>query len=198
MAPRKRLLRDAECDPKAEKAPARPPMTTTRVTRTSVRRALQAESVPEQPQKRKARKRGKAEAEDAGKDAQAEETAKGVTELTDEESAECEIDESKEAQPVTTAEEKKKKERTVVIEHCKQCNSFKTRALQVKIGLENGVSAITVLVNPDKPRRGCFEIREEGGDKFISLLGMKRPFTPMKKLDMEEVISEIIGKLNGD
>ncbi len=32
----------------------------------------------------------------------------------------------------------------------KQCNSFKTRANQVKEGLEKGVSGITVLLNPDK------------------------------------------------
>lgn len=32
----------------------------------------------------------------------------------------------------------------------KQCNSFKTRAIQVKEGLEEGVTGITVLVNPDK------------------------------------------------
>lgn len=32
----------------------------------------------------------------------------------------------------------------------KQCTSFKTRAIQVKEGLEKDVSGITVLVNPDK------------------------------------------------
>ncbi|XP_058181594.1 uncharacterized protein LOC131300001 [Rhododendron vialii] len=87
------------------------------------------------------------------------------------------------------------KTKTVVIEHCKQCNSFKTRAVQVKNGLENGLPGITVLVNPEKPRRGCFEIREEGGEKFISLLDMKRPFKPMKELDMDDVIADIIGKI---
>ncbi|GMP83955.1 hypothetical protein CsSME_00037682 [Camellia sinensis var. sinensis] len=85
--------------------------------------------------------------------------------------------------------------KTIVIEHCKQCNSFKTRAIQVKNGLESGLSGVNVLVNPEKPRRGCFEIREEGGEKFISLLDMKRPFTPMKALDMDKVISDIIDKI---
>nr|XP_025659635.1 uncharacterized protein LOC112755635 isoform X1 [Arachis hypogaea] len=60
--------------------------------------------------------------------------------------------------------------KTIVIEHCKQCNSFKTRANLVKEGLEKRSSGITVILNPEKPRRGCFEIREEGGKKFISLL----------------------------
>ncbi|XP_021276772.1 selenoprotein H [Herrania umbratica] len=86
--------------------------------------------------------------------------------------------------------------KTVVVEHCKQCNSFKTRAVQVKDGLEKGVPGIKVLLNPEKPRRGCFEIREEGGKKFISLLDMKRPFKRMKDLDMEKVISDIVDKIN--
>ncbi|GAB2285830.1 hypothetical protein Dimus_020270 [Dionaea muscipula] len=85
--------------------------------------------------------------------------------------------------------------KTIIIEHCKQCNSFKTRAFQVKEGLEKGVSGITVQVNPAKPRRGCFEIREEGGDKFISLLDMKRPFKPMKDLDMQQVIADIVDRI---
>ncbi|KAG2691672.1 hypothetical protein I3843_08G019100 [Carya illinoinensis] len=87
------------------------------------------------------------------------------------------------------------KTKTIVIEHCKQCNSFKTRAIQVKEGLEKGVFGITVVVNPDKPRRGCFEIREEGGETFISLLDMKRPFAPMKALNMGKVISDITDKI---
>ncbi|KAF2283540.1 hypothetical protein GH714_011910 [Hevea brasiliensis] len=77
----------------------------------------------------------------------------------------------------------------------KQCTSFKTRAIQVKNGLENAVPGINVLLNPDKPRRGCFEIWEEGGEKFISVLDMNRPFKPMKDLDMEKVISDIIDKI---
>ncbi|CAL0333033.1 unnamed protein product [Lupinus luteus] len=86
---------------------------------------------------------------------------------------------------------------TIIIEHCKQCQSFKTRANQVKEGLEKSGSGVTVILNPKNPRRGCFEIREEeeGGKKFISLLNMKRPFTPMKNLDMEKVISDIVDEI---
>ncbi|KAH7524281.1 hypothetical protein FEM48_Zijuj06G0102700 [Ziziphus jujuba var. spinosa] len=79
----------------------------------------------------------------------------------------------------------------------KQCNSFKTRALQVEKGLLKGVPNVKVELNPDKPRRGCFEIREKDGEIFISLLDMKRPFKPMKDLDMEEVIADIINKITG-
>ncbi|CAH1415148.1 unnamed protein product [Lactuca virosa] len=85
--------------------------------------------------------------------------------------------------------------KTIVIEHCKQCTQFKIRAAKVKLGLETAVSGINVLVNPEKPRRGCFEIREEGGKQFISLLDMKRPFGPMKALDMDAVISDIVDQV---
>ncbi|KAL8515717.1 hypothetical protein ACS0TY_014410 [Phlomoides rotata] len=85
--------------------------------------------------------------------------------------------------------------KTIIIEHCKQCNSFKTRAFQVKEGLQKSVTAVNVLVNPEKPRTGCFEIREEGGEVFVSLLDMKRPFPPLKELDMEKLISEIVDKI---
>ncbi|GMI81562.1 hypothetical protein HRI_001825500 [Hibiscus trionum] len=85
--------------------------------------------------------------------------------------------------------------KTVIVEHCKQCNSFKTRAFQVRDGLQKGAPGVNVLLNPGKPRRGCFEIREEGGETFISLLDMKRPFKPMKELDMEKVVSDIIEKI---
>ncbi|XP_072997476.1 uncharacterized protein [Typha latifolia] len=85
--------------------------------------------------------------------------------------------------------------KSVVIEACKQCNSFKTRAIKVKEGLESAVPGVTVHINPEKPRRGCFEIREEGGEVFVSLLNMPRPFTPMKKLDMDEVINDVVKKI---
>ncbi|KAG6649466.1 hypothetical protein CIPAW_07G214300 [Carya illinoinensis] len=111
------------------------------------------------------------------------------------------VPKKKKAKKVVNKEEqgneisKAAKTKTIVIEHCKQCNSFKTRAIRVKEGLEKGVSGITVLVNPNKPRKGCFEIREDGGETFISLLDMKRPFAPMKALEMDKVISDIIDKI---
>ncbi|KAL3647184.1 hypothetical protein CASFOL_008152 [Castilleja foliolosa] len=86
--------------------------------------------------------------------------------------------------------------KTIIVEHCKQCNSFKTRAIQVKNGLEKGVEGVKVVVNPEKPRRGCFEIREESGGIFVSLLDLKRPFKKMKDLDMEKVISDIVEKIS--
>ncbi|PUZ67046.1 hypothetical protein GQ55_3G399800 [Panicum hallii var. hallii] len=84
----------------------------------------------------------------------------------------------------------------VIVEACTQCRQFKIRAQKVKEDLENSVPGVSVIINPQKPRRGCLEIREEGGEVFISLLNMPRPFTPMKKLDMDEVIKDIAKKIS--
>ncbi|KAJ0251809.1 Uncharacterized protein HA466_0127160 [Hirschfeldia incana] len=108
---------------------------------------------------------------------------------------EVEVEKDEEEEEAAAAEVEDSTKPKIVIEHCKQCNAFKTRAIQVKEGLEGAVPGVTVTLNPEKPRRGCFEIREEGGETFISLLEMKRPFAPMKALDMEEVIEDIIKKI---
>ncbi|XP_022035458.1 uncharacterized protein LOC110937357 isoform X2 [Helianthus annuus] len=49
---------------------------------------------------------------------------------------------------------------------CTKCKQCKIRAVKVKDDLQSVISGINVLVNPEKPRRGCFEVREEGGKKF--------------------------------
>ncbi|RCV18616.1 hypothetical protein SETIT_3G315800v2 [Setaria italica] len=84
----------------------------------------------------------------------------------------------------------------IVVEACTQCRHFKIRAQKVKEDLESSVPGVSVTINPQKPRRGCLEIREEGGEVFLSLLNMPRPFTPMKKLDMDEVIKDIAKKIS--
>ncbi|CAN8314953.1 unnamed protein product [Cochlearia groenlandica] len=136
----------------------------------------------ESPEKKKNRKRKATETEEA-----ATKKSKKVKREEDETASEVKEEDGEEDD-----ESEKKK---IVIEHCKQCNSFKTRANQVKEGLENAVPGVVITLNADKPRRGCFEIREEGGETFISLLDMKRPFTAMKELDMEDVIKNIVEKI---
>lgn len=83
----------------------------------------------------------------------------------------------------------------VIVEACTQCQQFKRRALKVKEDLESAVPGVSVTINPEKPRRGCLEIREEGGDVFISLLNMPRPFNKMRELDMDKVIKDIAQKI---
>ncbi|TVU50391.1 hypothetical protein EJB05_01761 [Eragrostis curvula] len=84
----------------------------------------------------------------------------------------------------------------VIVEACTQCRQFKMRAQKVKEDLESSVPGVSVVINPEKPRRGCLEIREESGEVFISLLNMPRPFTAMRKLDMDEVIKDIAKKIS--
>lgn len=103
MAPRKRVLREAEDDGEATQPPP------TRLTRSSARRALQARSVPKPPQKKKALKREKEKTVESGNDAKDEETVGRTGTKSEGE------EEVKEAQPLTS--EEKRKERTVIIEH---------------------------------------------------------------------------------
>ncbi|KAJ0090679.1 selenoprotein H-like [Pistacia vera] len=178
MAPRKRKAVGGE------EAPAAKPQTTSmRMTRRATRQAnldlneSATELAKAELPKKKAKK------------------AKPAKKPKKEEVKAEETDSEKEKPEGEEAGGDESEKRTIVIEHCKQCSSFKTRANLVKDGLEKDVAGITVLLNPEKPRRGCFEIREEGGETFISLLDMKRPFIPMKELDMNKVISDIVEKL---
>ncbi|XP_011045029.1 PREDICTED: uncharacterized protein LOC105140055 [Populus euphratica] len=140
-------------------------------------------------QKKKVKTHLKEEAE-TKTSSSSEAEVEGKAEEVKEEEPEAKEEDAKEESPAGDAVTK-----TIVIEHCKQCNAFKTRAIQVKDGLLSAFPGISVLLNPEKPRRGCFEIREEGGETFISLQNMKRPFPPLKALDMDQVISDIIDRV---
>ncbi|KAI4379731.1 hypothetical protein MLD38_005988 [Melastoma candidum] len=178
MAPRKRKADEGQAGGNDDVPAA---VVEKRVTRGSLKRAnVAAESEPAKVEVKGKRKGGKKKKEEK------EEKEKEIEAV---ENGEEKVEEG------VNGGEGPGKGKTVVIEHCKQCNSFKTRAIQVKNGLENGIPGIAVVINPEKPRRGCFEIRYEGGEKFISLLDMKRPFGPMKALDMEKVIADIVDKI---
>jgi len=84
----------------------------------------------------------------------------------------------------------------IIIEACKQCNAFKTRALKLQELLTENIPDLKVTINPEKPRKGYFEARRvETGEIFVSLPDMKRPFPPLKQLDIDELAAEILGKL---
>eukprot|EP00250_Pteridium_aquilinum_P022596 c25439_g1_i1 orf=368-955(-) len=85
--------------------------------------------------------------------------------------------------------------KVIVIEASKECNCFKTSAAKVQTGLTKAIPGIEVLINPDKPRKGCFEVREREGKVYMSLLGMPRPFTKLKSLDMDKAVEDIVTKL---
>ncbi|KAI4316234.1 hypothetical protein L6164_024233 [Bauhinia variegata] len=178
MASRKRKAETEQIKPVQQTS------TSLRMTRLALKRALTnsaSGSVPELPKPEKKANKGKG----------TEKAKRKGPEKDGEGDVQADTQNEREKGVVDNATKK-----TIVIEHCKQCNSFKKRADMVKERLVKEVSGIMVVVNPDKPRRGCFEIREEGGQTFISLLDMKRPFKPMKNLDMDKVIADIIEKIN--
>lgn len=55
-------------------------------------------------------------------------------------------------------------------------------------------AGLVASINPEKPRKGCFEVRDAAGTKYVSLLDMPRPFTKLKALDVEGLAASIISK----
>ncbi|KAI5079443.1 hypothetical protein GOP47_0004922 [Adiantum capillus-veneris] len=86
-------------------------------------------------------------------------------------------------------------QKVVIIEASKECNCFKTRAAKVHAGLTKAIPGIEVQINPDKPRKGCFEVRGKDGKIYMSLLGLPRPFTKLKNVDMDKAVEEIVAKV---
>eukprot|EP00252_Welwitschia_mirabilis_P014121 TRINITY_DN31165_c0_g1_i1.p1 TRINITY_DN31165_c0_g1~~TRINITY_DN31165_c0_g1_i1.p1 ORF type:complete len:191 (+),score=36.30 TRINITY_DN31165_c0_g1_i1:261-833(+) len=94
-----------------------------------------------------------------------------------------------------TTEQNRSKSRNIVIEHCKQCQCFKRSAAKVENGLKEAFTDLKVTINPDKPRRGCFEVRDDKGNLFLSLQDLKRPFTKLKEWDLDKTVADIIDKI---
>jgi hypothetical protein len=47
-----------------------------------------------------------------------------------------------------------------------------------------------------QPGRGNFVVRVSGKEEpIVELLGMKRPFAPLKQLDMDEVCEKVVAAL---
>ncbi|WVY90088.1 hypothetical protein V8G54_035602 [Vigna mungo] len=153
-----------------------------RVTRAAAKRSALSISDPP-PEEKRVKKPKKAKASTGARKKNKNEKEESVSVKADKEEA---IEE----------DEEEASNKTIVVEHCKQCNQFKMRANLVKERLEKADCGVNVILNPEKPRRGCFEIRQEGGKTFISLLEMKRPFKPMRDLDMDKVISDIIDEIS--
>lgn len=50
-----------------------------------------------------------------------------------------------------------------------------------------------ISINAEKPGKGNFVVRVSGQDApLVELLGLKRPFPPLKALDMEEVCEKVL------
>eukprot|EP00544_Gedaniella_sp_CCMP2646_P003705 CAMPEP_0202494868 /NCGR_PEP_ID=MMETSP1361-20130828/14134_1 /ASSEMBLY_ACC=CAM_ASM_000849 /TAXON_ID=210615 /ORGANISM="Staurosira complex sp., Strain CCMP2646" /LENGTH=128 /DNA_ID=CAMNT_0049125623 /DNA_START=27 /DNA_END=413 /DNA_ORIENTATION=+ len=71
--------------------------------------------------------------------------------------------------------------------------AFKTRANKIVRAVGD---AAVVQVNPEKPGKGTFVVKVVGVEEpIVELLGMKRPFQPLKALDMDEVSSQVLAAL---
>lgn len=69
---------------------------------------------------------------------------------------------------------------------------FKTKANKIKEGLA-AADITAVAINTDKPRRGAFVVSVNGIDKpIVEMLGLTRPFTKLRELDLDDVVQNII------
>lgn len=51
-------------------------------------------------------------------------------------------------------------------------------------------------INAEKPGKGNFVVRVSGVDEpIVELIGLKRPFPPLKALDMDEVNANVLAAL---
>ena len=53
---------------------------------------------------------------------------------------------------------------------------------------------IVVVINPEKPRKGFFEVRTKG-KKVVSLGPMPRPFKALRALEMDDVAKDVIAAI---
>lgn len=74
------------------------------------------------------------------------------------------------------------------------CRSvFKTKAEKIRKALV--AAGHRVSVNESKPRRGAFVISIVGKEEpEVELLGLKRPFQPLRELDLDKTIADLIEK----
>lgn len=69
---------------------------------------------------------------------------------------------------------------------------FKTKAKKITEGLA-AADIIRVAINEDKPRRGAFVISVAGrNEPIVELLGLTRPFTKLRELDLDETVQNIV------
>ncbi len=50
------------------------------------------------------------------------------------------------------------------------------------------------MINPEKPRKGFFEVRTKG-KKVVSLGPMPRPFKALRALEMDDVAKDVIAAI---
>ncbi|KAG5190096.1 hypothetical protein JKP88DRAFT_352824 [Tribonema minus] len=71
---------------------------------------------------------------------------------------------------------------------------LRKRAEHVQAAVKEARPDMKVAINPEKPRKGYFEIRV-GATTVLSLPSMNRPFPPLKALDMDDVSKKVVAAL---
>ncbi len=61
-------------------------------------------------------------------------------------------------------------------------------------GIEGKRSDVKVVVNAEKPRKGCFVVSVDG-KPLVSLLDMPRPFKKLRELPVDETVSAVLSAL---
>ena len=67
-------------------------------------------------------------------------------------------------------------------------------AAQFVKGVEAKRSDVKVVVNQEKPRKGCFVVSVDG-KPLVSLLDLPRPFKKLRELPVEETIAAVLSAL---
>ena len=67
----------------------------------------------------------------------------------------------------------------------------RTRASKIETLVKAALPSTTVSINPEKPRKGCFEVTANG-KTIVSLTDMPRPFAKLKALDIEALAKEVV------
>ena len=83
--------------------------------------------------------------------------------------------------------------KSVTIEACKSWGAFKSRSTKIQKGVG---SKAKVEINKEKPGKGNFIVKVSGVEEaIVELKGMKRPFKPLKELDMDDVIEKVLAAI---
>ena len=65
------------------------------------------------------------------------------------------------------------------------------RAAKLEKLLKASHPDLSVVINKEKPRKGCFEVRAHGKAVVTFGPGMPRPFAPLRNAEMEDVADKV-------
>ncbi|KAL8467115.1 hypothetical protein ACS0TY_035989 [Phlomoides rotata] len=86
--------------------------------------------------------------------------------------------------------------RTIRIDHSRGAPAlFAEKATAIRAALLAAVEQMEVVINDEDDRAGCFVVREVGGEVFVNLVGMVRPFRALRDLDGQELVTRIVTAL---